>query len=718
MTFSRKPGTPAATGRGKDDFDPAKNALPDVSAIKQTLKGRWAEVFSTLGGCPSEYLDGKGHPCPKCGQGTDRFSFPVKWQDEGGLLCRHCFNHDNGDGIAALQWLTGKSFPEVVRDLESFIGSGNGHVKNSLQTENVKNFSQNVKHCLTNGNAKKPAKTYGTPEEVITAVYCSLGKRSGDWHYENAGRELVGIICRWDTPTGKTYRPVSKIDGRWVAAGMPEPWPLYHLPELPPAPRVYVFEGEKAADAARSIGLTATTSPHGSKSAGKADWTPLAGKEIILLPDNDKPGKAYGETVNAILAKLTPAPVVKIIELPGLPEAGDIVEWIENHGDAAEPESMREEIESLVAEAAAAPVAAATVETFPVAYHALTCAELDAGNYALEYLIDGILVAGQPCIMAGGQKTLKTSLLVDLFISLATGGHFLGRFPVNHPIRVGLMSGESGLGTLQETARRIAQAAGRNLAEIEGLLWSEDLPRFGEPLHEAATQRFIESNGLGVIGFDPAYLMMPGCKPEDMFAQGGLLRGMSEVCRKAGCMMILAHHTRKNRPDVNAPVELSEIAWAGFSEFARQWLLVGRRQPYEPGSGLHRLWLSAGGSAGHNGLWALDVAEGTRATPGGRFWEVKAEEARQQAEGIKEAQRVTRQGKQVETDRRQVVDCMVKISEPQTKTKIRERVGLGNGQRFDRAWASLLQDGIIKPAGEIRLGNGQQHEAYRLREGE
>lgn len=128
---------------------------------------------------------------------------------------------------------------------------------------------------------------------------------------------------------------------------MPGPRPLYGLPELATARRVVICEGEKAADAARSIGFTATTSAGGSQAATKSDWRPLAGKEVWILPDNDASGRKYAETVAGILTKLSPAPVVGIFELPGLPEAGDIVDWIDGHGDAAEPDGMREEIAAL-----------------------------------------------------------------------------------------------------------------------------------------------------------------------------------------------------------------------------------------------------------------------------------------------------------------------------------------------------------------------------------
>jgi hypothetical protein len=354
-----------------------------------------------------------------------------------------------------------------------------------------------------------------------------------------------------------------------------------------------------------------------------------------------------------------------------------------------------------------------------ILFPALTCAELDGGQFDIEFLISGILVARQPCIMAGPQKSLKTSLLVDLGISLATGGHFLGRFPVTRPARVALMTGESGLGTLQETARRIAYAAGKHLAEIDGLLFSEHLPRFGNYEHETALEKFIVDNALEVLAIDPAYLAMPGDRPENLFEQGRLLRGMSEVCREAGCMMILAHHTRKGRVDPFAVPELSDIAWSGFQEFARQWLLVGRRELYLPGSGEHRLWLSVGGSAGHGGLWALDIQEGTQATSGGRYWNVEVlstDDARAAVVDHKATQRQARQTEQLEADRREIVGAAVKLPGPETKNGLRDRVAIPH-KRFPAAFASLVADGSLQDV-EIQKSNGQKYTGWRLRNDE
>ena len=181
----------------------------------------------------------------------------------------------------------------------------------------------------TNGETSQ---TYPTADAAIAPLEHTHGPCDTKWTYHNANSEVVGVVLRWNKPNRtKEIRPVSRhADGSRIG-GMPEPRPLYGLPDLAKANRVYVCEGEKAADAARSIGLTATCSAHGAKSAGLTDWTPLAGKEVVLLPDNDEAGRQYARVVAGILAKLRPAPIVKRVELPDLPKKGDIFDFVAAH---------------------------------------------------------------------------------------------------------------------------------------------------------------------------------------------------------------------------------------------------------------------------------------------------------------------------------------------------------------------------------------------------
>ena len=172
-------------------------------------------------------------------------------------------------------------------------------------------------------------KTFVTAKEAIDVLERKHGKRSAFWIYKDARGNPVSVVLRWDTAPSKYYRPVSLIGSGWEICGMPEPRMLYHLPELSKAKDIYVCEGEKAADALCKLGLTSTTSPHGAESATKADWHPLAGKIVYVVPDNDLVGKKYGECVVACLGKLTPPPKVKIVILPDLPAGGDAADHIE-----------------------------------------------------------------------------------------------------------------------------------------------------------------------------------------------------------------------------------------------------------------------------------------------------------------------------------------------------------------------------------------------------
>lgn len=277
-------------------------------------------------------------------------------------------------------------------------------------------------------------------------------------------------------------------------------------------------------------------------------------------------------------------------------------------------------------------------EKGPWEVHSMTAAELDAAEFSQEYLIDSILVDRQPCILAGPKKCLKTSVLLDLGISLASGCPFLGCgfFKVNRAANVGIISGESGLATIQETARRICKAAGRNLFEIGGLWFSESLPRFNNAAHMKAVRMFAEDRELETLILDPTYLSMPGAEAGNLFIQGELLDGITAICREIGLTLILCHHTRKAGRDRKFETpELDDIAWAGFQEWARQWVLLNRRVDYEPGTGVHKLWMASGGSAGHSGLWGLDIEEGVRGGDSERFWEVSvlsAEDARAESE--------------------------------------------------------------------------------------
>jgi len=125
---------------------------------------------------------------------------------------------------------------------------------------------------------------------------------------------------RFDGADGKEFRPLTlwrdSVSGRleWRWESWPPKRPLYGLQELadrPVAP-VVVCEGEKATDAARRLlpGFVVVTSPTGSKSADKADWSPLHGRDVVIWPDADLPGDEYAKGVSKCAAEAKSIAVV------------------------------------------------------------------------------------------------------------------------------------------------------------------------------------------------------------------------------------------------------------------------------------------------------------------------------------------------------------------------------------------------------------------------
>lgn len=322
--------------------------------------------------------------------------------------------------------------------------------------------------------------------------------------------------------------------------------------------------------------------------------------------------------------------------------------------------------------------------------------EMASGNYTLEYHIPDVLVKGQPCIIAGAKKTLKTSLAVDLAISLASGKAFLGRFPVKKPCNVVMLSGESGRETLTETAIRICQSKGIALADLDRLNWSTFLPTFDNIVHLDGVERMIEEVHCEVLFIDPTYFCMSGADASNLFIQGGLLRKISEVCQRHGVTLLLLHHNKKQggtKGRVNRePPELDDIAWAGFAEFARQWILIGRRAAFVPSTGEHELWLSLGGSAGHSGLWALDVDEGISGMP--RHWKVmlsSPDEARDE--------------KKADTIRDRLLAAMREFPEGQTKTGILTAASVRSCAKTNTVFEALIREGRLLPH-SVKKGAG------------
>ena len=167
-----------------------------------------------------------------------------------------------------------------------------------------------------------------------------------------------------------------------------------------------------------------------------------------------------------------------------------------------------------------------------------------------------------------------------------------------------------------------------NLAELP-ILWGFDLPKLGRADHLFALEKVIREEGIQVAVIDPLYLSLltsdNASQASNVYAMGSLLQPLGEIGQTTSKTIIVLHHFKRSaQADEAEPASLEMLSQAGIVEWARQWTLLARRSPYQA-DGRHELWMRCGGSAGHAGLWAVDVDEGVfnPETMTGRYWDVE-----------------------------------------------------------------------------------------------
>lgn len=225
-----------------------------------------------------------------------------------------------------------------------------------------------TKKAATPKADQKAGRAYASPEAAQKAYERTLGDPGHVYEYRDASGQHVGSVLRWDRPDGKVIRPLSLHADGWRLEQMPEPRPLYLLDVVAGSPgsALCVAEGEKCVNAlSLSLGVLATTSSGGSNAASKSDWSPLAGREVVILPDNDDAGRQYAADVAAILHELDPPAIVRVVELDGLEPGGDVADLYEACRGEDELKALRQKIERLAEETEPLQPKAATASTTP-----------------------------------------------------------------------------------------------------------------------------------------------------------------------------------------------------------------------------------------------------------------------------------------------------------------------------------------------------------------
>jgi hypothetical protein len=148
----------------------------------------------------------------------------------------------------------------------------------------------------------------------------------------------VAAVYDYRDGNGATVYQVVRFEPKGFAQRLPDgTWGLnkarrlpYRLPELLAAPSetmVFIPEGEKDADRLVEVGLTATCN-----SGGAGKWLVefnayFAGRDVVVLADNDGPGLAHAEDVARNLCPVGRR--VRVVWLPSLQPKGDVSDWLD-----------------------------------------------------------------------------------------------------------------------------------------------------------------------------------------------------------------------------------------------------------------------------------------------------------------------------------------------------------------------------------------------------
>ena len=180
-----------------------------------------------------------------------------------------------------------------------------------------------------NGGGRQRASNDAIERALMAAV--AGQRRDGNKHrivakydYTDATGVLLYQVLRLEPKSFRQRRPDGKGDWIWE---LDERRVLYRWPELLKYPdgTVFICEGEKDADRVAGLGDCATTI-----AAGK--WTEecvtaLAGRDVIILEDNDNAGRA--KALAAAQALHATAKTIRIVSLPDLSDKGDVSDWLD-----------------------------------------------------------------------------------------------------------------------------------------------------------------------------------------------------------------------------------------------------------------------------------------------------------------------------------------------------------------------------------------------------
>jgi len=434
----------------------------DKEAVLSAMTGRNLDFYGQFTELKRQGGEYRG-ACPVHGGDGPNFAVDA---ENGEWYC-HTGCKEGGDALRFLERKDGITFPEALQALAEWAGTPapiparNGH-KNGQSPRRI-------------------AETYD---------------------YTDDGGTLLFQAVRYD-PKGFAQRVPAGTPGTWTYALNGTRRVLYHLPEVVAAVEaerpVYLCEGEKDADALRALGLTATCNPMGAGKWEDAYTDALAGAVVALLPDNDPAGRAHAARVAAALHGK--AKRLRVVEMPGLPDKGDVSDWLAAGGTKeallalvkAAPDWNPENVPPLSDPPAAS---SAPPKRKPIAERVVDLADV-APPADVPLLLGKYLMKGASHWLTGQTGIGKSTFVYNLVCALAEGSSLWGmECEQTRILYVDMESGDVGRALKVE---RLYLGAERVRGQ---LLFLRESMRLPDELAELLA--YVQGAGINLIIFDTA----------------------------------------------------------------------------------------------------------------------------------------------------------------------------------------------------------------------
>lgn len=204
---------------------------------------------------------------------------------------------------------------------------------------NITTFCQRLGIDVPSSADTSPVSGGGSSYPARSTPLAGVSLRQAEDRVDNfTPRELVATyIYQYEDGSNAfrvlRYKPKSFVQqrwekGEWVSGTSGIRRVPYRLPKLLSTDGAVIFvEGEKDVETLEREGFIATTTPMGANSWNSEYARYFTGKKVVILPDNDVPGKAFADKVALDLAGVAK---VKVVVLPGLPEKGDVTDFFQS----------------------------------------------------------------------------------------------------------------------------------------------------------------------------------------------------------------------------------------------------------------------------------------------------------------------------------------------------------------------------------------------------